>query len=52
MHVKAKNDLGATQMDAILRAIEAQEKSNENDDTPVLGYIARMESSWQDGPRR
>ncbi|KVH89908.1 FACT complex subunit SPT16 isoform X1 [Cynara cardunculus var. scolymus] len=41
MHVKAKNDDGATQMDAILRAIEAQEKSNGNDDTPVLGYIAR-----------
>ena len=41
MHVKAKNDDGATQMDTILRAIEAQGKSNGNDDTPVIGYIAR-----------
>ncbi|KAI3718423.1 hypothetical protein L6452_19294 [Arctium lappa] len=41
MHVKAKHDDGTTQMDAILRAIEAQEKSNGHDDTPpVLGYIA------------
>ncbi|KAI3719152.1 hypothetical protein L6452_20046 [Arctium lappa] len=34
MHVKAEHDDGTTQMDAILHAIEAQEKSN------VLGCIA------------
>ncbi|MFS7894138.1 putative peptidase M24, PH-like domain superfamily, FACT complex subunit Spt16 [Helianthus anomalus] len=34
MHVKAKNDDGLTQMDAILNSIESV-------DSPVLGYIAR-----------
>lgn len=34
MHVKAKNDDGSTQMDAILNSIESL-------DSPVLGYIAR-----------
>lgn len=36
MHVKAKNDSGTAQMDAIFRAIRAQSK-----DTAVVGYIAR-----------
>ncbi|XP_059648386.1 FACT complex subunit SPT16-like [Cornus florida] len=40
MHVKAKNDDGTTQMDAIFRAIRAQTKSDGHDN-PVVGYIAR-----------
>ncbi|KAK9292165.1 hypothetical protein L1049_020124 [Liquidambar formosana] len=36
MHVKAKNDNGTTQMDAIFRAVHDQSK-----DTPVVGHIAR-----------
>ncbi|XP_058191636.1 FACT complex subunit SPT16-like [Rhododendron vialii] len=36
MHVKARNDDGTAQMDAILLAIRAQSKSD-----PIVGYIAR-----------
>ncbi|GLT60139.1 hypothetical protein SLA2020_329200 [Shorea laevis] len=42
MHVKAKNDDGTTQMDAIFQAIHAQPKVDGND-APVVGYIAREE---------
>ncbi|XP_052192943.1 FACT complex subunit SPT16-like [Diospyros lotus] len=40
MHLKAKSDDGKSQMDAILRAIRIQSKS-EGRDSPVIGYIAR-----------
>ncbi|GKV39651.1 hypothetical protein SLEP1_g47392 [Rubroshorea leprosula] len=40
MYVKAKNDDGTSQMDAIFRAIHAQSKGDGND-APVVGYIAR-----------
>ncbi|KAI9126122.1 hypothetical protein K1719_003540 [Acacia pycnantha] len=40
MHIKAKDDDGVTQMDAIFRAIRSQSKVD-GSDVPAIGYISR-----------